>query len=76
MIKKSTLSKKTKTITDNNNGARTVMAVFLVSNLSTKAKKPIGNGIITALNKSQAKKRSNLKGQEAANAVLEVIKNG
>ena len=45
-------------------------------NLSTKSKKPIGNGIITALNMSQAKKRSNLKGQEAANAVLEVIKNG
>ena len=52
-------------------------ATFIsLSNLSTKAKKPIGNGIITALNKSQAKKRSNLKGQEAANAVLEVIKNG
>ncbi len=45
-------------------------------NLSTQSKKPIGNGIITALNMSQAKKRSNLKGQEAANAVLEVIKNG
>ena len=45
-------------------------------NLSTQSKKPIGNGIITALNMSQAKKRSNLKGQEAANAVLEVFKNG
>ena len=47
-----------------------------LSNLSTESKKPIGNGIITALNMSQAKKRSHLKGKEAANAVLEVVKNG
>ena len=45
-------------------------------NLSTESKKPIGNGIITALNMSQAKKRSLIKGKEAANAVIEVIKNG
>ena len=52
-------------------------ATFIsLSNLSTKSKKPIGNGIITALNMSQAKERSNLKGKEAADAVLEVIKNG
>ena len=52
-------------------------ATFIsLSNLSTKSNKPIGNGIITALNMNQATKRSNLKGQEAANAVLEVIKNG
>ena len=44
-------------------------------NLSTKSKKPVGNGIITALNMSQAKKRSLIKGKEAANAVLEIIKN-
>jgi len=44
-------------------------------NLSTKSNKPIGNGIITALNMSQAKKRSLIKGKEAANAVLEIIKN-
>tara|TARA_Y100000996_G_scaffold400885_1_gene371302 strand:+ start:858 stop:1253 length:396 start_codon:yes stop_codon:yes gene_type:complete len=44
--------------------------------LSTKSKKPIGNGIITALNMKQAKKRSLIKGREAVNAVLEVIKNG
>ncbi len=44
--------------------------------LSTKSKKPIGNGIITALNMSQAKKRSFIKGKEAANAMLEIIKNG
>ena len=47
-----------------------------LSDLSTKSKKPIGNGIITALNISQEKKRSHVKGEEAANAVLEVIKNG
>ena len=45
-------------------------------NLSTNSRKPIGNGIITALNMSQAKKRSFIKGKEAANAVLEIIKNG
>ena len=44
-------------------------------NLSTESKKPIGNGIITALNMRQAKKRSLIKGKEAANAVLEIIKN-
>ncbi len=44
--------------------------------LSTSSKKPIGNGIITALNMRQAKIRSYLKGQEATHAVLEVIKNG
>ncbi len=44
--------------------------------LSTKSKKPIGNGIITALNKNQAQKRSIKKGIEAANALIEVIKNG
>ena len=52
-------------------------ATFIsLSDLSIKSKKPIGNGIITALNISQAKKRSQIKGEEAANAVLEVIKNG
>ena len=44
-------------------------------NLSTKSKKPIGNGIITALNMAQAKKRAIVKGREAAIAVLEVMKN-
>ena len=44
-------------------------------NLSTKSKKPIGNGIITALNMAQAKKRSLIKGIEATNAILEVMKN-
>ena len=45
-------------------------------NISTTYKKPIGNGIITALNKSQAKIRSLIKGKEAAEAVLEILKNG
>ena len=44
-------------------------------NLSTKSKKPVGNGIITALNMRQARKRSLIKGKEAASAVLEIIKN-
>ena len=49
-------------------------SVFIsLLNLSIKAKKPIGNGIITAINMRQAKKRSYIKGKEAANAVLEVI---
>ena len=45
-------------------------------NLSTKSKKPISNGIITSLNMKQAKKRSFIKGQEAAIAIKEVLKNG
>jgi|TARA_B100002051_G_C16682481_1_gene610664 6,7-dimethyl-8-ribityllumazine synthase len=44
-------------------------------NLAIKFKKPVGNGIITALNMKQAKKRSYIKGREAATAVLEIIKN-
>lgn len=44
--------------------------------LSTRSKKPIGNGIITSNNMIQAKKRSFIKGKEAAHAVLEVLKNG
>ena len=45
-----------------------------ILNLSTQSKKPIGNGIITALNMKQAKKRSFIKGNEAVGAVLELIK--
>ena len=45
--------------------------------LSIKFKKPIGNGIITCLNKKQALERSNPqkknKGREAAEAVLSVL---
>ncbi len=43
--------------------------------LSINSKKPIGNGIITTLNKKQAKFRSLTKGQEAADAVLSVLDN-
>ena len=42
--------------------------------LSITSKKPIGNGVITCLNKKQAVDRSKTKGQEAAKAVLSVLK--
>ena len=45
-------------------------------NLSIGSKKPISNGIITCLNMSQAKKRSKIKGKEAANAVLDILSHG
>ena len=45
-----------------------------IMKLSIDNKKPIGNGIITCLNKDQAVVRSKFKGQEAANAVLSVLK--
>ena len=51
--------------------------------LSINFNKPIGNGIITALNMNQAIKRSKEsskikknKGSEAANAVISILKNG
>jgi 6,7-dimethyl-8-ribityllumazine synthase len=53
-----------------------------ILNLSINFNKPIGNGIITALNMSQAisrsKKKNNTKskGSEAANAVISILKNG
>ncbi len=43
-----------------------------ILNMSVKNKKPIGNGIITCLNKKQAIARSK-KGAEAANAMLSVL---
>ena len=49
--------------------------------LSIKFNKPIGNGIITALNLKQAKERSQInnnkpnKGSEAANAVVSILTN-
>ena len=42
-------------------------------NLSITHKKPIGNGIITCLNKKQAFNRSDTKGKEATDAVLSVL---
>ena len=54
-----------------------------ILSLSTKYNKPIGNGVITALNLNQAKQRSKKtksvkpnKGAEAANAVISIFKNG
>ena len=53
-----------------------------ILNLSINFNKPIGNGIITAFNISQAKQRSKKtnikkpnKGSEAANAVITIFKN-
>ena len=45
-----------------------------IMKLSIDYKKPIGNGIITCLNKEQAIIRSETKGQEAATAVIKVLK--
>jgi len=49
-----------------------------IMNLSINSKKPIGNGIITCLNKKQAIGRSSLskknKGKEAAKAVLSILR--
>ena len=46
-----------------------------IMQLSVNSKKPVGNGIITTLNKKQAKIRSLTKGKEAAQAVLSVLDN-
>ena len=48
-------------------------AIDGIMNLSIKNKKPIGNGIITCLNLTQALARRK-KGKEAAAAVLSVLK--
>ena len=45
-----------------------------IMDLTVKYKKPVGNGIITCLNRDQAVVRSKSKGQEAANALLSVLK--
>ncbi len=54
-----------------------------IMHLSIKFNKPIGNGIITAFNLSQALQRSKKlnnkkpnKGSEAAKAILSILKNG
>ena len=44
-----------------------------IMDLSIDHRKPIGNGIITALNKDQAEERSTKKGKEAAAAVFSVL---
>ena len=43
-----------------------------IMSLSISSKKPIGNGIITCLNQSQATARTN-KGADAANAVISIL---
>ena len=43
-----------------------------IMNLSVESKKPVGNGIITCLNKKQAVARGR-KGKEAANAVKTIL---
>ena len=48
-------------------------SIDAIMKLSIEHKKPIGNGIITCLNKKQAIVRSKTKGQEAAKAVSEVL---
>ena len=44
-----------------------------IMKLSIENKKPIGNGIITCLNKKQALIRSLKKGRESVNAVISVL---
>ena len=46
-----------------------------IMQLSINSKKPIGNGIITTLNKKQAVFRSLTKGREAAGSVLSILDN-
>jgi len=46
-----------------------------IMQLSVNSKKPIGNGVITTLNRKQAESRSLTKGEEAAVAVLSVLDN-
>ena len=43
-----------------------------IMNISVESKKPVGNGIITCLNKKQATARGK-KGREAANAVKTIL---
>ena len=43
-----------------------------IMKISVDKKKPVGNGIITCLNKNQANARSK-KGKEAANAIMSVL---
>ena len=50
-------------------------SIDAIMKLSIEHKKPIGNGIITCLNKKQAIVRSKTKGQEAAKAVIGVLNN-
>ena len=52
---------------------------YAISKISIIYNKPVGNGIITALNFKQAKQRcgdtKSNKGREAANAIISILKN-
>ena len=53
-------------------------SIDAIMNLSITYKKPIGNGIITCLNKKQAIARSSIKknkGKESAKAMIHLLKN-
>ena len=54
-------------------------SIDAIMKLSVESKKPIGNGIVTCLNKNQAIERASKsnknKGKEAANAVIELLIN-
>ena len=47
-------------------------SINAIMNLAINSKKPIGNGILTCLNKNQAKIRKK-KGAEAANAIISIL---
>ena len=47
-------------------------SINAIMELSVSSKKPIGNGIITCLNMSQAKARK-IKGAEAAEAIISIL---
>ena len=48
-------------------------ATDAIMKISVDKKKPVGNGILTCLNKHQAEIRSKQKGKEAAKAVISVL---
>ena len=55
----------------------TILIAFFIILLSIIYKKPIGNGIITCLNKKHATQRSSIKinkGKESAKAMLSLFK--
>jgi len=49
------------------------VTINAIMQLSIEHKKPIGNGIITSLNREQALTRSKTKGGEAARAVISIL---
>ena len=55
-------------------GYELTKSINTYSKISIENKKPIGNGVLTCLNKDQALARVN-KGLEAANATIQVLNN-